>query len=115
MKTEKPRRAAFLKVLLAALLTATSGMGMLYIYQVAPAFVGVRYAWLAALGVAAGLFSRIVLRRYTGMLRFTSALFSAIAGLWVADWITKGFVGFEVFYFDHPYPDYTSLIEVSIA
>ncbi|MFN2145120.1 MAG: hypothetical protein ACK2T7_07185 [Anaerolineales bacterium] len=115
MKADKPRRAAFLKVLLAALLTAASGMGMLYIYQLVPTTIGVGYAWLAALGVAAGLFSRIVLGRHTGALRFTAALFSVIAGLWAADWITRGFIGFEIFDLRHPTPDFTSLTELGIG
>ncbi len=115
MKADKPRRAPFLKVLLAAMLTAASGMGMLYVYQAAPSTIGVRYAWLAALGVATGLFSRIVLGRHTGALRFASALFSVVAGLWVADWITRGFIGFEIFDFDHPTPDIASLTELGIG
>ena len=115
MKSQKPRRAVFFKVILAAVLTAVSGLGMLYVYQVAPTFTGVGVAWLAALGVAAGLFSRIVLMKHTGALRFTSALFSVVVGLWAADWITQGVIGFEILDFSHPFPDVVSLTELGIG
>jgi hypothetical protein len=89
---------------------------MLYIYAVGtwPSAEVLRVAWLSALGVSAGLLSRWVLGNHTGTLRFFTALFGVIAGLWAAEWITNGYVGFEILYFDHPYPDYIGLIELGI-
>ena len=89
---------------------------MLYIYAVDtwPAPVVLRCAWLAALGVVAGLLARWILGRHTGMLRFLAAWFGVVAGLWAADWVTQGYVGFGVLNFDHPYPDIIGLGELAL-
>lgn len=116
MQDKKPQKNPFIKVVLAAVLTASAGLGMLYIYMVGtwPSAEVLRFAWLAALGVVAGLLSRWILGRHTGMLRFLAAWFSVVVGLWTTDWITHGYLGFEVLYFDHPYPDYAGLFELSL-
>jgi hypothetical protein len=87
---------------------------MLYIYQVGtfPVEVVVRYAFLTALGVSSGLFTRLILSKYTGVLRFLTALFAVIVALWVAEWVTGGYIGMKVIDLNHPYPDYASLIEM---
>lgn len=117
MNESKTYNAPFLKCILTTLLTASTGLGMLYIYKVGlwwPTPIVLRYTWLAALGVVGGLLARWMLGGNSGALRFLTALFSVIGGLWAAAWVTGGYLGFEIMYFNHPYPDYSGLAELGI-
>ena len=99
------------------MLTAASGIGVLSIYSLElwwPSPEVLRYTSLAALGVLAGLYPRIILVKHTPVLRFLAALFSAVAGLWGMNWISQGYVGIQVIDLDHAYPDYASLIELGL-
>ncbi len=112
----KANKGAFLKFVLTVVLTATAGMGMLYLFELGQfAFAEVdKFAILAALGVVAGFFSRWILGKHTGMLRLLTALFSVIASLSVIDWISQGYMGIDLLDFDHPYPDWDSLIQMGV-
>jgi len=117
VKDHKPRRAVFYKLILSAVLTASSGLGMLHIYSLGlwwPSPEVLRYTCLAGLGLTGGLFARVILGKHTGLFRFLAALFSVVVGLWGMDWITQGYIGIQVIDLDHPYPDYASLIELGV-
>ena len=116
MKVQRPRRASFVRFVLAAVLTATAAVGMLYLFEIGslPSVQVQRYAYLTAVGVAAGLFTRLVLAKYTGVLRFMTALFSVIAALWAADWVSGGFIGIALIDPVALYENVESLLEFDI-
>lgn len=116
MKAQKPRRASFIRFVLAAVLTAASAWGMLYLFEINILFSEevLRYTYLAAVGIAAGVFTRLALSKYTGVLRFLTALFAVIAALWAADWISGGFIGIELLDVVALYQNYESLLEFDL-
>ncbi len=111
----KITRHIFLKTFAVILLAALGGAGIVFLLPqiTEPSELIIRIAMLVTMGLAAGFFTRHLLRGHTGLYRLLAALLAVIVTLVVVNWRTAGAVGLDLFS-PHPYPDWNGLIELAI-
>lgn len=110
----KGAKRPFWKLILLSLMAATTGFGLLYLFEVITwaTPVTVKYTVLASLGLTTGLFARLILARHTGMFRLFGGAFALVTALWLTDWRTGSFVGIAPIDLDHPYPGWDGLLQL---